>query len=242
MGGKLNEAKRTVDDDDTVGLVSRTKIIFLLLVILALPLLWRWTPLDDWINLHTILEWQRSLRNDPAAIFYVIAAYLVGSLIFFPITILTLATVFAFGPLWGNVYSLAGWLLSASEGYLLGRLIGQEVLDALAGERFGRLIERANHHGFWAVLVVRVVPVAPFTLVNMFIGASGIRFWDFFLASLVGRVPGILTLALFGVQLESALRKPGLASFALLVIILVGVPIIVSRMFRRFYDRQSGSS
>ena len=75
------------------------------------------------------------------------------------------------------------------------------------------------------MLALRVVPVAPFTLVNMFIGASGIRFWDFFLASLVGRVPGIFTLALFGVQLENALRKPGLASFALLAIILVAVPI-----------------
>ncbi|MGH7855039.1 MAG: TVP38/TMEM64 family protein [Candidatus Binatia bacterium] len=234
----MNGATQRAEDGEKALPLSRPKFIFLFLLVLALPLLWRWTPLDDWINLHTILEWQRSLRNDPAAIFYVIAAYLVGSLIFFPITILTLATVFAFGPLWGNVYALAGWLLSAAEGYLLGRLIGQEVLHVLAGERFGRLIDRANHHGFWAVLAVRVVPVAPFTLINMFVGASGIRFRDFFLASLVGRAPGILTLALFGVHLESALRKPGLASFALLVIILVGVPIIVSRMFRRFYDRQ----
>jgi phospholipase D1/2 len=239
---KLNKAKRTVEDNDRVRPLSRAKFIFLLLLVLALPLLWRWTPLDDWINLHTILEWQRSLRNDPAAIFYVIAAYLVGSLIFFPITILTLATVFAFGPLWGNVYSLVGWLLSAAEGYLLGRLIGQDLLHKLAGERLSRLIDRAKHHGFLAVLALRVVPTAPFTLVNMFVGASGIRFVDFFLASLVGRIPGVLTLTLFGVQVENALRKPGLASFALLVIILVGVPIIVSRMFRRFYDRQSGSS
>lgn len=238
MGVKLNRATQRAEDGEKALPLSRPKFIFLFLLVLALPLLWRWTPLDDWINLHTILEWQRSLRNDPAAIFYVIAAYLVGSLIFFPITILTLATVFAFGPLWGNVYALAGWLLSAAEGYLLGRLIGQEVIHVLAGERFGRLIDRANHHGFWAVLAVRVVPVAPFTLVNMLVGASGIRFVDFFLASLVGRIPGVLTLTLFGVQVETALRKPRLASFALLVIILVGVPIIVSRMFRRFYDRQ----
>jgi uncharacterized membrane protein YdjX (TVP38/TMEM64 family) len=72
----------------------------------------------------------------------------------------------------------------------------------------------------------------------MFIGASGIRLWDFLTASLVGRIPGILMLALFGVQLENALHNPGLTSFALLVVILVAVPIIVSRMFRRFYERQ----
>jgi phospholipase D1/2 len=236
---RLNRANRTVENNHRAYSVNRTKLIFLLLPVLVLPLIWRWTPLDAWINLHTILEWQRSLRDNPAAMFYVAAAYLIGSLVFFPITILTLATVFAFGPVWGNLYALFGWLLSASGGYFLGRLIGHEVLHELAGDRIGRLVDRANHHGFLAVLAVRVVPVAPFTLVNMFVGTSGIRFRDFFLASVVGRIPGVLTLTLFGVQVETALRNPGLVSFALLLIILIAVPIIVSRIFRQFYHRQT---
>jgi len=235
--GRLDNAKQRTAERKALPL-SRPKLILLLLLVLALPLIWRWTPLQDWINLHTILGWQKSLRNDPAAIAYVVAAYLIGSLVFFPITILTLATVFAFGPLWGNLYALAGWILSATEGYVLGRLVGHETLHELAGERLGRLVDRAAHHGFFAVLTMRLVPLAPFTLVNMFVGASGIRFWDFFLASLVGRLPGIFTLTLFGVQVENALRQPGLVSFALVIIILVGVPIIVSRMFSRFYERQ----
>jgi phospholipase D1/2 len=238
VGRKLHNVQQRTETHRNALPLSRRKIILLLLLLLALPLLWRWTPLQDWINLHTILQWQKSLRNDPAAIAYVIAAYLIGSLVFFPITILTLATVFAFGPLWGNLYALAGWILSATEGYLLGRLVGPETLHELAGERLGRLVDRAAHHGFFAVLAMRLLPVAPFTLVNMFVGASGIRFQDFFLASLVGRLPGIFTLALFGVQLENALRQPGLVSFAVVIIILVVVPIVVSRMFSRFYDRQ----
>jgi hypothetical protein len=46
-------------------------------------------------------------------------------------------------------------------------------------------------------------------------------------------------LTLFGVQVENALRNPGLVSFALLLIILIAVPITVSRMFRQFYHRQT---
>jgi uncharacterized membrane protein YdjX (TVP38/TMEM64 family) len=213
------------------------KTASVLILVIALPLVWRWTPLQDWINLNTVLEWQRSLRHDPAAPVYVVLAYLVGSLVFFPITMLTLATVFAFGPLWGNIYALLGWILSAAEGYVLGRLIGRDELHRLAGERIGHLIDRAQHHGFLTVLGLRIVPIAPFTLVNMFIGASGIRFRDFFLASLIGRVPGIVTMALFGVQIERALREPGLVSFALLVIILAALPWLFSRLFRRLYRR-----
>lgn len=236
MGG--SRANATFADSADNNGIRRWKIVAVLLVLLVLPLLWRWTPLHEWVNLRSILEWQASLRNNPAALFYVIGAYLVGSLVFFPITILTLATVFAFGTVWGNIYALLGWLFSATEGYVLGRLIGQERLHKLAGDRVNRLIDHAKQHGFVAVLALRLVPVAPFTLVNMFIGASGIRFRDLILASLLARIPGIFTLALFGVQLENALRNPGIISFALLGVILVVLPLIFSRLMTKFYGRK----
>jgi uncharacterized membrane protein YdjX (TVP38/TMEM64 family) len=211
----------------------------LLFLVLALPLLWRWTPLHDWINLESILEWQRSIRTHPAAPLFVVAAYVVGSLFFFPITILNLATVFAYGTVWGNIYALAGWLASASVGYLFGRVIGKDPLHKLAGDSIGRLIDQAQRHGFWTVIALRVVPVGPFTLVNLFIGASGIRFRDFFLASIVGRLPGIVTLTLFGVQLEYALRQPGLMSLVPLIVVLFVVPWGVAHLVRKFAASQN---
>ena len=217
-----------------MGGISRAKVLVLFFLVLALPLLWRWTPLHEWFNLESILEWQRSTRTHPAAPLFVVAAYIIGSLFFFPITILNLATVFAYGTVWGNLYALAGWLASASVGYFIGRLIGQGPLHKLAGDRIGRLIDRAERHGFWTVMALRVVPVGPFTLVNLFIGASGIRFRDFFLASIVGRLPGIVTLTLFGVQLEYALRQPGLMSLVLLLIVLFAVPLGVAHLVRKF--------
>jgi phospholipase D1/2 len=230
-------ASAPIDASDGSRRMSRSKAVVLFLVILALPLVWRSTPLHDWINFQTVLEWQRSLRDDPAAPFLVLGAYLVGSLFFFPVTILNLATIFAFGPLWGNFYALAGWLLSASAGFFIGRLVGHDLLHRLAGRRLNRLIQLAERHGFWTVLTMRVLPLAPFTLVNLFIGASGIRFRDLFFASLAGRVPGVVTLTLFGAQLETTLREPGLASFGLLVFILIVVPLAVSRLLLRFGAR-----
>jgi phospholipase D1/2 len=218
--------------------ISRPKALFLLLVLLALPLIWRWTPLYDWFNLHTLFAWQASVRNDPAAPLYLAAAYLIGSLVFFPITILNLATLFAFGPLWGNIYGFGGWLLSAAEGYVIGRWIGHDQLDKLAGRRLAPLVDRMEEHGFLSVLALRVLPVGPFTLINLFIGAAGIRFREFFLATVIGRLPGIVTLTFFAVQLENAIRRPGLISFALLGLACVVAPLIISRWTRRYADRR----
>ena len=219
---------------------ARNRIIVLIVVALALPLLWRYTALREWINLATVFRWQASLRGHPAAPLFVIATYLLGSLVFFPITILTLATIFAFGPLWGNLYALAGWLLASAQGYLIGRLLGHDSLHRLTGRRLSNVVNRAERHGFFTVLALRVVPVGPFSLINMIVGASNIRFRDFIWASVVGRIPGIITMTLFGAQLENTLREPAWASILLLALIVIVLPWLLARPLRKLLrSRQS---
>ena len=142
--------------------------------------LWRWTPLNEWVNFETIIEWQQSVEDYPTAFYLVVGAYLLGSLFSFPVTVLNVATVLTFGPIQGNLYALSGWLASAAMGYGIGRGIGREMVTKLARSWGHRLLESADRHGFLTVLTMRVLPVAPFTLVNFFVGAARIRFWDFF--------------------------------------------------------------
>jgi phospholipase D1/2 len=210
-------------------------LIFLLLV--GLPMAWRWTPLNHWINFETVLQWQESVKNDPMTFYLVVGTYLLGSLVLFPITILNVATVFAFGPLVGNAYALTGWLASAAMGYGIGRALGREPVQRLARSRLQRLIRPAERHGFLAVLTMRLFPIAPFTLVNFFVGASRIRFRDFFLASAVGRIPGIVVLTLAGVQVEYLLRSPTVGGVALLGLTLAIVPVAAGWLSRRLFAR-----
>src|SRR5262249_40189982 len=87
--------------------------------------------------------------------------------------------------------------------------------------------------GFFTVLTMRVFPVAPFTLVNVFVGASDIRFRDFFLASLIGRIPGIILLSLAGIQIENILRRPGAMSSILLMFTLLLIPLAINWLWKR---------
>src|SRR5215813_14449742 len=199
--------------------------VVLLLLLFTLPALWSWTPLDGRINLATIIEWQESVKHYPEAFFLVVGAYLLGSLFFFPVTVLNVATVLTFGPIQGNLYGLAGWLASAAMGYGVGRGIGEEIVKKVARFWGRRVLEPADRHGFLTVLTVRVFLVGPFTLVNFLIGAARIRFWDCFLASVIGRIPGIVLLTLAGVQLEMLVREPGVIGLVLLALTLILVPL-----------------
>ena len=100
-----------------------------------------------------------------------------------------------------------------------------------------RLIQPAGRHGFLTVLTLRVFPVAPFTLINFFVGATGIRFRDFFLASLVGRIPGIILLTLAGAQVESLLREPSVIGVVLLGLTLTLVPFALAHLSKRVVSR-----
>ena len=207
---------------------SLFKGLLVLCLLLAFPAAWRWTPISDWINFRTIVEWQNSVRAHPAAILFVIGVYLAASLVLFPVTVLNVATVFTFGPIRGNAFGLAGWLASAALGYGIGRAFKHKLLHRIARPRIDRLLEQAAGHGFLAVLTMRLLPVAPFTLVNIFVGTTAIRFRDFFLASLIGRIPGMIFLTFAGLQIEQVLRKPEIGSFIGLAIVLALILILAA--------------
>lgn len=193
----------------------------------------------EWVELERIAGWAMALKGHPAAPFIVVAAYLVGSLVFVPITLLIVATAFAYGPLVGFVYAFVGCVLAAILTYSIGALLGRGLVRSIAGSRLSRVNQRVARHGMLAVVTVRVIPVAPFTVVNLVAGASHIRFRDFTLGTCVGMAPGILALSLFEHQLENTVHNPGTGSFALLSGLTV-VLVLSAVWTHRWLTRRAG--
>ena len=69
------------------------------------------------------------------------------------------------------------------------------------------------------MVVVRIVPVAPFTVINLIAGASHIRFRDFVLGTLFGMTPGILGVTLLTDRVEAPLRSPDWSTLLTLVMV-----------------------
>ncbi len=209
----------------------------ILVVLLAFSAAWRWTPLGEWLSLERITGWIDHLRGSPSAPFIILGGYLVGSLVLVPVTLMILATAFAFGPLAGAAYSLVGCLMAALLTYALGRILGRDKVRRLAGSRLDRVSRRLADHGLVTMLTVRLLPIAPYTVVNIVAGASHIRLRDFVLGTILGMAPGILAITVFERQLEVAVREPGAASLGLLAAVAGAIAVTVVIIRKRLGDK-----
>ncbi|MCG6946103.1 MAG: VTT domain-containing protein [Deltaproteobacteria bacterium] len=208
----------------------------ILLALLALSAAWRWTPLGEWLSVERITGWLDHLRGSPSAPLLILGGYIVGSLVLVPITLMILATAFAFGPLAGSAYSLLGCLLAAVITYAVGRILGRDKVRRLAGSRLDRVNRRLADHSLVTMLTVRLLPIAPYTVVNIVAGAFHIRFRDFVFGTILGMAPGILAITVFERQMEEAIRKPGAGSLSLLAAVVAAIAVTAVMVRRRLGD------
>ncbi len=118
-----------------------------------------------------------------------------------PQFVLIAAAVAAFGPLAGGAYSWTGTMVSALIGFGLGRIWGARLLPPAGEGAIGRFLILVARNGFLASLVIRLVPFAPFVVINMAAGVTEIGLADFSLGTAIGILPKIVLTALTGASL-----------------------------------------
>jgi uncharacterized membrane protein YdjX (TVP38/TMEM64 family) len=146
----------------------------------------------------------------------IVLAYVVGGLLVIPVTMLIGVTAIVFGPAMGILYAIVGSLMSGIVTYALGRKLGRDTVRRLAGRRLNDLSRRLGRRGLLAVVIVRLLPIAPFSVINVVVGASHIGWRDFLLGTLIGLTPGIVMTSLFVDRAVAAIRHPGPLTFAIL--------------------------
>ncbi|MGB3133592.1 MAG: VTT domain-containing protein [Candidatus Macondimonas sp.] len=204
-------------------------------VLLGLTAAWRFTPLGEWLEPQQLRTTLESVRQLPFAPALLVGFFVLASLLMVPVTALIVATILVFGPVAGFAYALAGTLLSALVGYGLGVWTGGRTHWPLTGGRTEAIADRIARNGLLAVATVRIVPVAPFAVINLVAGSSRIRLRDYMLGTLIGMGPGIAALAFFTDRLWASLRDPDAGTVATLVVstlVVVGLLFGLNRWAR----------
>lgn len=201
---------------------------------------WQFTDVAALADPQQLADRLGALPGGVVGAVLVAGVFVLAGLVVFPVTLLIAATAIAFGAWPGVAYAAVGALASAATTYAIGRALGPDALRNRMGPRLTRLREAVTERGVLAVAGVRLLPVAPFSIVNLIAGAFRIPVVDYLLGTLLGLLPGLVLLTALGDRLAATLREPTALRIALLFAVLLawgllsfGLQGLISRWRRR---------
>jgi len=207
-------------DDEKSGIPLR--VVIAALVMLVLAGLWYLTPAAELTNIETLEPYFEQVAQSGWAPLAIPLVIIVASIFFFPITILIALTGMTLGPFLGFACAVAGCLISAATSFAIGTFLGENGLRRIMGKRLNRLSKAVARKGVLSVAGLRLLPVAPFTAINLIAGASHVRFGDFLLGTFFGMVPGIALMVALGDRLREVWQNPSVENMTVLGLIVAG--------------------
>jgi phosphatidylserine/phosphatidylglycerophosphate/cardiolipin synthase-like enzyme/uncharacterized membrane protein YdjX (TVP38/TMEM64 family) len=217
----VEEFVRSEERGSATGALLRGLLI--LVALFALAALWRWTRFEEWLKLDSVAAWIVALRESDNAPLWAIGAFLLGGITAFPVTLLIFAAAFILDWWLAIIGSLLGCLLSAILLYAIGRQLGRKNVAWVAGKRLNRVNRLIARQGIFAVAAVRMVPIAPYSLVNLAAGGVHVPFRDFVYGTLLGMSPGVVGITFFTNRLEQMIRSPN----AFNLVVLIGTLLVM---------------
>jgi uncharacterized membrane protein YdjX (TVP38/TMEM64 family) len=163
--------------------------------------------------------------------------YALGCVVALPASIFVIAAGFIWGWLLGGAYAMVGGTLGAMVSFFAGRFIGEGLLDRFG--RIGQVVRRqVDHAGFKSLLILRNIPGIPFAVLNYGAGVAGVRFRDYFFATIIGIAPSKFVFtycadALFNGSMSEGDAFKRLAIVCALVLAMILLPALVKRFSGR---------
>jgi len=183
---------------------------------------------------RTVQEWLSAARG-PWALPVAVAAFAALAFLGVPQFVLIAAPVVAFGPWLGFLYSWIGTMASSLVGFWLGRTFGGRMLKDLGSRGVDGFMALVGRNGFMASLIVRLVPSAPFIVVNMAAGVTPMRLAAFAAGTAIGIIPKIALTAFAGNSVVQAMNGGGPQHIVLLVAVAaiwIGMGLVARRWLK----------
>lgn len=178
-----------------------------------------------------------------APLLFIVANAGMLTLLVVPAWFCTMVSGLLFGLWFGTAYALLGTTLGASIVFLAARA-GLSGLTGRAGRHTVTIANGFRRNAFNYLVFLRLVPLFPFTLVNVAAAMAGIPLRTYVLGTLIGTIPSVFIYASFGDLLMDLAERGALPDTSLLhqprfLLPLLGLaavallPIFVTRWRRR---------
>jgi uncharacterized membrane protein YdjX (TVP38/TMEM64 family) len=223
----------------TVRRVRRRLLLTILALAVAAALVWAIEPLRTALGhvLHGDVDaLQAQLQSLGAwGAFVVVALILAHAVVFFPAEIVNATAGLTFGVAVALPIVLVSWVLSGLIAYWLGRVAGRPLAVRLAGERRVAVAERLiDRTGAPALLLSRLIPLVPYSLVGYLAGAARVPVWRYTWTSFLGVLPITAAATYLGHAADDFSASDPLLWIAIAVlVVLFAVTATAARRLRR---------
>jgi uncharacterized membrane protein YdjX (TVP38/TMEM64 family) len=172
-------------------------------LLLLLALTWQFSPAKVWLDPEHLLEAARTL---PWLLKF--AVFVLAGCMAVPLSLLVLLSVLVLGPWLGGLTSLLGGAVIGALTFGLAQALGREAVAHWAGPRLQSVNALVARRGLLAVVLVRLVPAAPFAMVNLMLGVTPLRWGTFLLGNSLGMLPMVMATAILAPQILAQLKHP----------------------------------
>jgi len=212
------------------------RLLVLALVIAGIVVLYQYR---EHVDATALEQWVKDAGVAGPLVFMLI--YIIGTVLFFPGSVLTLAGGAIFGPVWGTFYNLTGATIGAALAFLFSRYLASDWVEQKTAGRLAKLKSGVEEEGWRFVAFVRLVPF-PFNVLNYALGLTRIRFSHYVITSYICMLPGAIAYTYLGYAgREAVAGGEGLIEKGLLALALLAISVFIPRIIRKLRNKPDDS-
>jgi uncharacterized membrane protein YdjX (TVP38/TMEM64 family) len=208
-----------------------------LLIVAGILLAWR-SGYFDADRLESARRMVRAVRALPAAPVLFVIAYALIVILLLPTTLASIVAGAVFG-FRGFALAWAGAMVGSVIAYVLGRFTGRRVMERFLGRH--PLLERMRDAAStWDIVRLRVIPAAPFGVLDYLAGMTSLPLMRLLIATGVGVLPTMVAYVYAGAELGRAVEAGSSARRALVVAGVVTAIVAAASVLPSVIRRLSG--
>jgi uncharacterized membrane protein YdjX (TVP38/TMEM64 family) len=223
------------------------KRIIIVICLVALVVLIRVSGLQEFLTFEMLRQYRDQLlaitaNNYIFTVGFFILLYITVVALSIPgAAVLSLAAGFLFG-LWGLLYVNIGATIGAIAAFLAARYLIGDWLQKRYAEKLASFNKEIAENGYNYLLTLRLIPIFPFFLVNIFAGITRIPLATYTWTTIVGIAPASFVFIYAGCQLGS-IDKPEDIIFwkILLAFVLFGLLALSPVLLKKLMKNKNGS-
>jgi len=210
--------------------ILRISVLLLLVAGITTAVIYR-----DQFDAIVLENWVNNAGGAGPVVFMLV--YAIGTVLFLPGAVLTLAGGALFGPVFGTFYNLTAATIGAMISFLAARYLAHDWVEKKTAGRMKALKQGVEGEGWKFVAFVRLVPLFPFNVLNYALGLTKIKFSHYSIATYIFMLPGAIAYTYLGyVGREAVAGGDGLIQKIMLAIALLALvgflPSLIGRLRR----------